>query len=92
MVGRDNVVQTKFEPLFRDLDAVAIQLRAASDLTDQQKLSYQAEIDTIKSQLMKEQPDRGILQRAWEALKGASTVGGAGALIDRVRSMIEPLL
>src|SRR6266540_1069523 len=91
VIGRDNVVQTKFEPLFRDLDTLAIQIRAASGLSDQQKLSYQAEIDTIKSQLMKEQPDRGILRRAWDALKGAATIAGAAALIDRVRLMIGPL-
>jgi len=91
VVGQGNIVNARFEALFRDLDALGIAIRAA-DIPDADKVAYQAEIDTIKSQLAKGNPDKGILQRAWDAVKGAATVQGALALFDRVRSAIEPLL
>ncbi len=87
VVGQDNVVITRFEGLFRSLELLGAEIRATSELTDREKLSYQAEIETIKSQLMKEKPDRGILQRAWEAPKGISTLAGVAAAFELIRGL-----
>lgn len=92
VIGHDNVVDTRFEQLFRSLDLLGAEIRATEGLSDRDKLSYQAEIETIKSQLMKPDPDRGILHRAWDALKAFATVGSAAAAVDRVRSLIDPIL
>lgn len=92
VVGHDNIVNTRFAELYRNLDLLGTDLRANEQLSDREKLSYQAEIETIKSQLMKEQPDRSIVERAWEILKGVATISGVAAATDRVHILLRGLI
>ncbi len=92
VVGEGNVVDARFEVLSRNLDLLGIEIRASDKLTDREKLSLQAEVETMKSQLAKPEPDRGILSRAWGSLKAVATLSGVAAAIDRIRPIIEPLL
>ncbi len=91
VVGHDNVVNTQFADLYRNLDLLGSEVRANEQLNDREKLSYQAEIETIKSQLMKEEPDRSIVERSWEVLKGVATLSGVAAAGDRVRLLLHGL-
>ncbi len=91
VIGHDNVVSTQFAELYRNLDLLGGEIRATEQLSDREKLSYQAEIETIESQLMKEHPDRSILERAWEALKGVATISGVAAAVDRVHVLLHGL-
>ncbi len=91
VVGEGNIVSTRFEGLFRDLDGLGTALRSA-DIPDADKVAFQAEIDTIKSQLAKGSPDKSILQRAWDGLSGAATVAGAMSLFERVKTALAGLL
>ncbi len=91
IIGNDNVVSNQFTELYRNLDLLGSEIRASAELDDRAKLTYQAEIETIKSQLMKEEPDRGIVGRAWDALKTAATIGGAAAMVERVHSLLHTL-
>jgi len=91
VVGHDNVVNTQFADLYRSLDLLGSEIRGSEQLSDREKLSYQAEIETIKSQLMKEQPDRSIVERAWAVLKGVATVAGVAAGADRVYTLLRSL-
>jgi len=92
VVGHDNVVRTRFETLFRDLDALGTAIRAMDALPDQEKLVRQADVETIKSQLAKEEPDKGILQRAWDGLRTVASLPGVQTLLEKVRGAIEPLI
>ncbi len=92
VIGEGNIVDTKFELLSRHLDLLGAEIRASDKLEDRAKLTLQAEIDTIKSQLMKPEPDQGIIAKAWDALKTVATLSGVAAAIDRVRPLIEGLL
>ncbi len=92
VVGQDNIVRVRFESLFRDLDALGAAIRSVDALPDQEKLAYQADVETIKTQLAKEEPDRGILQRAWEGLKNVAALPGVATILGKVRAAIEPLL
>lgn len=91
VVGHDNVVNTQFADLYRSLDLLGSEIRGNEQLSDREKLSYQAEIETIKSQLMKEQPDRSIVERAWAVLKGVATISGVAAGADRVHILLRSL-
>jgi hypothetical protein len=92
VIGNDNVVYNKHSNLYRSLDLLGEEIRLSDKVSDKQKLSYQAEIDTIKSQLSKPAPDRSIIRRAWNALKGVATVGGVITTLEKVRELIQPLL
>ena len=91
VIGQGNIVSTRFEGLFRDLDSLGGAIRA-SDAPDTDKVAYLAEIDTMKSQLAKASPDPGILQRAWQGMKSAATIHGVLGLFDRVRIAMEAIL
>ncbi len=91
VIGNDNVVNTRFANLYKHLDLLGNEIRASDQLDDREKLSYQAEIETIKSQLMKEQPDPSTLERAWGALKGIATVSGVATAAGQVHGLLRSL-
>jgi hypothetical protein len=51
-----------------------------------------ADIDTIQSQLAKPEPNRGIIQAAWETVKGAAAINGCTALVAKVAGLIGGLI
>ena len=92
VVGNDNIVYNKHSNLYRSLDLLGEEIRRSDKFSDKQKLTCQAEIDTIKSQLSKPTPDRSILRTAWDALRTIATIGGVINILEKVRALIEPLL
>jgi len=91
-IGDGNIVQNQFSNLYRNLDLLGEEIRRSNEFADVEKLNYQAEIETIKSQLAKPVPDKGILQKAWEKLKPLATVGGIVSFFEAVKAFIEPLI
>jgi hypothetical protein len=49
-----------------------------NELNDEKKLEYSAEVKTIQDQLAKPFPDKGIVSKAWGALKFVGTIGSVG--------------
>ncbi|MGD0027864.1 MAG: hypothetical protein ABSC91_02885 [Candidatus Bathyarchaeia archaeon] len=92
VIGDGNYVYNQYSNLYRSLDLLGEEIRQTDRLSDEQKLNYQAEIETIKSQLLKPNPDRSILRTAWNVLKGVATVGGIVSALEKVRALIQPLL
>jgi hypothetical protein len=92
VIGEGNYVHSQYSDLYQSLDLLGEGIRQADRLSDEAKLNYQAEIETIKSQLLKPNPDRSILKTAWNALKGVATVGGVMSALEKVRALIQPLL
>jgi hypothetical protein len=80
------------DALYRGLNLLDEEIRRSDQFSDEQKLNYRAEIETIKSQLAKPEPNRGILKSAWEGLKALATVGGVVGLFLQVKTLIEPLI
>jgi len=80
---------------FGDLGQALVELREAitkSNAAEADKMSVVADIDTIQSQLAKAQPNRTIINAAWEAVKGAAAVHGCAALVQKVTSLIRGFL
>ena len=61
-------------------------------LSNEQKIGYLAEVETIKSQLAKPSPDGGIVSRAWATLSALSAIPGLVELVETVRKVISPLV
>jgi hypothetical protein len=77
IVGDNNyVVNKQYLDLYRSLSSLSEVVRTSEQLTDTEKLSYVKDIETIKDQLAKPSPDKGIIQMAWEKLKPLATVSG----------------
>ena len=79
VVGGNNVVNASYTELYSQLSILSDAVKASDRLTDEEKLNAQAEIETIKSQLVKADPDRTTVQRAWDALKTVATLEGIAA-------------
>ena len=91
VVGDGNVVNTEFV----DLSSALTDLRksiASSDLDDQLKLDGLADIDALKSQLQKPEPDPTIVQRLWIGIEKVAGVAGVVDLAARVGELLQPLL
>lgn len=90
-LGDGNQVNAKFG----DLGASLAELRDAitqSEAPDSQKMELVADIETIQSQLAKAEPNRGIVKAAWEAVKGAATIDGCVAVVQKVSGLIAGFL
>lgn len=91
-IGDNNFIQNEFSDLFRLLDCMGKQLRISQELDDQEKINYQADIETIKAQLVKPKPDKEIVGKAWNALKGIATIGGVVGFYEKIVPIIQHLV
>jgi len=88
-VGDGNQVDAHFS----DAGKALAELRKAitdSDEAEGRKLMYVADIDTIQSQLAKQQPNKGIIGMAWESVKAASSISGCAMLVVQVSHLLAP--
>ena len=93
ILGNGNaVVNTQYADLYKQLCLLSEVLRNSGQLSDEQKLNYVGEIETIKAQLMKTTPDKSIIKRAWEKLKPLATISGIITLFSHVANLIANLL
>jgi len=68
IIGNQNSItsisNTKYSDGHRLAEDLRRRVNALGELTDEEKISIQSDIETIKSQLAKSEPDTGILQKA----------------------------
>jgi hypothetical protein len=90
-LGDGNQINAKFG----DLGEALAELRDAvtqSAAPESRKMELVADIETIQSQLAKPEPNRGILNAAWETVKGAAAISGCTTLVQKVSGLIAGLL
>lgn len=70
IIGNQNsitsIANTQYSEGHRFAEDLRRRVNALGELTDEEKISIQSDIETIKSQLAKPEPDTGILQKAKE--------------------------
>jgi len=89
VIGNNNVVRQEFSNLFKSLDELNDKIKLTSELTDEQKVEYSYDVRTIQDQLAKPSPDKGILNKAWGALKFVGTIGSVANVWEKVRTGLE---
>ena len=90
-LGDGNQINAKFGELGQSLS----ELRKAitnSEAQESAKLELVADIDTIQSQLAKAEPNRTILQAAWEVVKGAAAINGCTVLVQKIAGLLAHFL
>lgn len=90
-LGDGNQINAKFS----ELGEALLELRdaiAQSAAPEEEKMTHVADIETIQSQLAKPVPNRGILDAAWRAVKGAAAIDGCANAVSKVGSLIAGLL
>lgn len=93
VVGDQNIaVNTQYIDLYRRLSLLSEDVRKSSQLSDEEKLNYAQDIETIKDQLSKPSPDKNIIKLAWEKLKPLATVSGIVTFFTQLAYTIGSLL
>lgn len=86
-LGDGNQINAKFNELGQSLSELRNAI-TSSDVQESAKLELVADIDTIQSQLAKPEPNRTIIQAAWEVVKGAAAINGCTVLIAKIAGLL----
>jgi hypothetical protein len=92
ILGDNNFVRNEYRELFESLENLGRHIRISSESPSDEKINYQAEIDTIKAQLMKQKPDKDIIRKAWDVLKGVATINGVVSFAAKVAPLVAALI
>jgi predicted transcriptional regulator len=90
-LGDGNVVNAKFA----DLHSALEELKAAvteSSLDESEKFDIAIDIENIKDQLAKNEPDKTIVRRLWSSLEKAATVSGVTAAYEKVAELLSSII
>lgn len=90
-VGDGNKIDAKFSDLGQSL-AVLREAIVAASISEGDKLSYVADIETIQAQLAKPMPSKGIIKAAWDGIQAAATIDGCAGFVQKVSSALAPFL
>jgi hypothetical protein len=92
VIGDNNFVHQEFGELYRNLELLKEEIFKNANIKDEDKLNYQSEIETIKSQLAKQNPNKNIIKEAWNAISPLATVEGIIQFYERVAPLIYKLI
>jgi hypothetical protein len=92
IIGNNNLVRQSFSELYENLEKLLIEIKNSLKISDEDKINYQAEIETIKDQLAKKDPTKKILQNAWNGLAALATIEGLVQFYDQVKNLILPII
>jgi hypothetical protein len=90
--GGNTVVNTHYADLYKQLCLLSEVVKKSGQLSDEEKLNYVGEIETVKAQLMKTDPDKNIIKKVWAKLKPLATVAGIVSLFEKIAKLISILL
>jgi hypothetical protein len=90
-LGDGNVVNAQFEDLHTELSDLQKTV-AKSSLDESQKLDVSVDIESIKDQLAKANPDKTIIGHLWNRVQEIATVGGFIDTVTKLTPMIACLL
>jgi DNA-binding PadR family transcriptional regulator len=91
ILGNNNIVRSEYVDLFKKLDQLENAVKLNTQLTTEEKLSIQADIQVIKDQLIKVTPDKNIIQRAMESISFLGSIPGMTELFKMVSDLISNL-
>ncbi|MBW2069574.1 MAG: hypothetical protein JRI31_12035 [Deltaproteobacteria bacterium] len=86
VVGNNNIVRNEYLELFRELEELGDQIRSSAQLSDDDKVDLQNDLDTIKSQLGKSKPEKNIIKIAWGNIK--DKLGKVPDLAEKITKVI----
>lgn len=91
-LGDGNIVNVEYRQLFQDLTDLRQHIAESEQLSDVDKLDAVVDIDTLKDQLAKRNPDKQVVGRLWPRIEKAANVAGLGQFVASVAHAIGQLL
>jgi hypothetical protein len=91
--GDSNVIiNSQYVDLYKNLDLLSDVILKSDSVENEDKLNYIGEINTIKAQLGKTNPDKSIIKQAWQKLQPLATVAGIGSFVIKIAELIMRLI
>lgn len=90
-LGDGNVVNVVYQGLLHHLSELKEAITRSDKLTEAQKLEVAVDIETLKDQLAKPEPDREVAGRLWPRIAKTADVAGLAALALQVASTAQGL-
>jgi hypothetical protein len=91
-LGDGNIVNAEFSELHNELSKLKKAIVENKLLPESQKLDLSVDIESIKDQLAKQQPNKTIIGNMWTGIERVVTGAGLIDLIGRIKPLIESLL
>ena len=92
VVGSGNVVNTSFTDLSQALSDLRQVVLSSQSLSDEQRLSATADIDSLQSQIQKPSPDHSVVKAIWSSLEKTLTVANLVDSAHKLAVLLSPLL
>ncbi|MBD3386408.1 hypothetical protein GF407_15975 [candidate division KSB1 bacterium] len=90
-LGDGNVVNAKFADLHNALEELKVAVTESS-LDESEKFDIAIDIENIKDQLAKNEPDKTIVRRLWSSLEKVATVSGVTAAYEKVAELLSSII
>ena len=91
-LGDGNVVNAQFSQLHTQLQSLKQAVSGSPSLSDADKLDIAADIETLKDQLAKPQPNKTVIGALWGTIEKAAAVAGLVDYASRIAPLIYGLL
>lgn len=91
-LGDGNVINSSFSDLHNALDELKEAITKNQDLDEAQKLDLAVDIESIKDQLAKIEPNKNIISQLWSGLGKIAILSGVNQAFQRVLPLMQSLL
>ncbi len=91
-LGDGNVVNVRYEELHRGLDELKAAVAESDQMSNAEKLDVAADIESLKDQLAKAEPNKGVVRALWTGIERVVTIAGLVDVAVKVGVLIAPLL
>lgn len=91
-LGDGNIVNVEYRQLFQHLTELRQGIADSDQLSDGDKLDAVVDIDTLKDQLAKRNPDQEVVGRLWPRIERAANLAGLGQFAASAAHAIAQLL
>ena len=91
-LGDGNIVNVSYEHLHKELSTLKNAITESDSLEDGQKLDIAVDIESIKDQLAKPNPNKTIIGHLWSGVEKAATAAGFIDLISKMAPLIANVL
>ena len=91
-LGDGNYVNVHYQELHNELNNLKEEIKRRSEFTETQKLELVADIETIKDQLIKSNPDKSIISKIWGAIEKVVTAAHLIEILTKVSPLITSLI
>ncbi len=91
-LGDGNFVNAQYVDLNKELETIKKAIAQLENINDDEKLDLVVDIESIRDQLAKPQPNKTIINHLWSGIEKVLTAAGLVELVYKIVPLIAPLV